>query len=416
MSISRLIAIVFIFGCVTMAWAILATSVVVRTDPNGLNATLYRQVEKLWGTTHLQKAPAVTLVTQDGSTSNVELESSEIDVGLKLKHRPKGLLWYATYDVDFDGTYTFLNPLDEPVTATVTFEFPATSPAWDNFEFRVQDVHATPKGNTGNKLTATVELPPKKEADIHISYKSRGMDKWIYSFADSITAVKNFHLTVNTDFGGYDFPEGTISPSEKYKTESGWELAWNFTSLVSDFDVGVTMPTKINPGPLASRMSYFAPVSLLFFFTVLVVLGAVRDDTSLHPMHYFFLGASFFSFHLLFAYLVDHVMLEIAFIISAVVSLALVIGYLWRVVGWRFALREAGISQFLFLILFSYAFFFEGYTGLVVTIGAILTLAALMQITAKVDWAEVFKKKEKAPRQRPLVPIEQSPPTHYHSD
>jgi len=113
-------------------------------------------------------------------------------------------------------------------------------------------------------------------------------------------------------------------------------------------------------------------------------------------MHYFFLGASFFAFNLLFAYLVDHVIAEIAFVIAAAVSLALVISYLWRVVGWRFALREAGISQFLFLILFSYAFFFEGYTGLVVTIGAILTLAALMQITAKVDWAEVFRKKPKS--------------------
>ena len=69
-------------------------------------------------------------------------------------------------------------------------------------------------------------------------------------------------------------------------------------------------------------------------------------------------------------------------------------------------LREAGISQLLFLVLFSYAFFFEGYTGLVVTIGAILTLAALMQITAKVDWAEVFKKREKVSRPRPRAPTE----------
>jgi inner membrane protein involved in colicin E2 resistance len=153
------------------------------------------------------------------------------------------------------------------------------------------------------------------------------------------------------------------------------------------------MPHKINPGPLASRMSYFAPVSLLFFFTVLVILGAVKG-THLHPMHYFFLGASFFAFHLLFAYLVDHVVAELAFVIAAVVSLTLVISYLWRVVGARFALREAGLSQLLFLVLFSYAFFFEGYTGLVVTIGAIVTLAVLMQVTARVDWNEVFRKKK----------------------
>jgi hypothetical protein len=408
MTVSRLIAVILIFVCVVIAWGILGTSVFFRTEFGDLDDTLERQVERLWGTAHLQKAPVVTLVAQDGSTANVELESSEIDVGLELEHRRKGLLWYATYKVDFDGAYIFLNPMDEPVTATVIFEFPGSSPEWDNFEFRVQDVHVIPKGDTGNNLTATVELAPGEEGNIHISYRSRGMDKWVYSFGDGVITVKNFHLTVNTGFDGFDFPDGTISPSSKqqHKADKGWELVWDFTSLVSAFDVGVAMPTKINPGPLASRMSYFAPVSLLFFFIVLVVLGAVREETSLHPMHYFFLGASFFAFNLLFAYLVDHVIAEIAFAIAAAVSLVLVISYLWRVVGARFALRETGISQFLFLVLFSYAFFFEGYTGLVVTIGAILTLAALMQITAKVDWAEVFKKKEKAPRQRPLAPTE----------
>ena len=69
------------------------------------------------------------------------------------------------------------------------------------------------------------------------------------------------------------------------------------------------------------------------------------------------------------------------------------VSYLWRVVNRRFALREAGISQFLFLVLFSYAFFFEGYSGLVVTVGAIITLAVLMQMTARVNWEEVFQKK-----------------------
>ena len=51
-------------------------------------------------------------------------------------------------------------------------------------------------------------------------------------------------------------------------------------------------------------------------FAVLVVLGAVRG-VNLHPMHYFFLGASFFAFHLLFAYLVDHILLDLAFVIAA---------------------------------------------------------------------------------------------------
>ena len=398
MTVRRIVAIVVIFASISVAWAILGTSINVRT--NSGYSMLGEQVEELWGAKHLQKAPTVTLSVPDESDTPSEihagLDSSDIDVDIQLEHRRKGLLWYATYEVAFDGTYTFLNPFDQAVTATVSFVFPSSSAVYDDFEFSVDQVQATPSGDSGRSLTAVVEVEPGEEVEIHITYKSRGLDSWKYSFADEITTVKNFSLVVNTDFDEYDFPSHTISASNKLKTPEGWELEWQFTNLVSDFDVGVEMPYLLNPGPLASRMSYFAPVSLLFFFTVLVVLGAVKG-TNLHPMHYFFLGASFFSFNILFSYLVDHIVLEFAFVLAAVVSLALVISYLWRVVGWRFAVLQAGVSQLLFLILFSYAFFFEGYTGLVVTIGAIITLTVLMQVTAKVDWVEVFSKKEPPP-------------------
>jgi hypothetical protein len=69
----------------------------------------------------------------------------------------------------------------------------------------------------------------------------------------------------------------------------------------------------------------------------------------------------------------------------------LVITYFFRAAGARFALW-AGAAQFVFLVLFSYAFFYEGYTGLVVAVGGILTLAVMMQLTAKVDWAQIFQK------------------------
>jgi hypothetical protein len=40
--------------------------------------------------------------------------------------------------------------------------------------------------------------------------------------------------------------------------------------------------------------------------------------------------------------------------------------------------------------LFSYAFFLKGFTGLAITIGSILTLFVVMQITGRVRWAERF--------------------------
>jgi inner membrane protein involved in colicin E2 resistance len=146
------------------------------------------------------------------------------------------------------------------------------------------------------------------------------------------------------------------------------------------------LPNRLNPGPLAARITMFAPVSLLFFLVVLVILG-VLQQRSLHPMNYAFLSAAFFAFHLLLAYLADHVDIHVAFAVSSAVSVLLVVSYLRIVAGPSFAFLRAGVAQLVFLVLFSYAFFFEGYTGLTVTIGAIVTLFVLMQMTARVDWS-----------------------------
>jgi inner membrane protein involved in colicin E2 resistance len=62
------------------------------------------------------------------------------------------------------------------------------------------------------------------------------------------------------------------------------------------------------------------------------------------------------------------------------------------VVSAKFALLEVGISQLVYLVLFSYTFFYEQYTGLAITIMCILTLFIMMQFTGRIDWSEVFKR------------------------
>jgi inner membrane protein involved in colicin E2 resistance len=95
---------------------------------------------------------------------------------------------------------------------------------------------------------------------------------------------------------------------------------------------------------------------------------------------------------LLLAYLVDHISIHLAFLICSAVSVFLVVSYLRLVVGPRFALVEAGGAQFVYLVLFSYAFFLHGFTGLTVTLGCIVTLFLVMQLTARIRWAEAFRR------------------------
>ena len=104
----------------------------------------------------------------------------------------------------------------------------------------------------------------------------------------------------------------------------------------------------------------------------------------------FFISAAFFAFHLLLAYLVDQIPLAAAFAISAAVSVGLVASYLRVVAGVQRRLWPAAAAQTVYLVAFSSAFFFEGLAGLTVTIGAIITLFVLMQMTARVDWTDTL--------------------------
>ena len=106
-------------------------------------------------------------------------------------------------------------------------------------------------------------------------------------------------------------------------------------------------------------------------------------------------------FHLLFAYSVDHLHIVPAFVLSSLLSMVLVVSYLRLVVSSRFAFVEAALAQLVYLVGFSLAYFWEGFTGLTVTVLSILTLFVLMQLTGRVKWSEVFARGAA----RPALPL-----------
>ena len=325
-----------------------------------------------------------------------------IDVDLDLEHRRKGLLWYDLYGVGFAGRYAVVVPEEVTGPVRVSFQFPAPESIYDDFRFSVAGQDSTANDLQNAVLVMVEQVTAGQEIPVEIDYRSRGLDSWTYAFRDQgVGQVREFTLTMNTNFTDVDFPAGTVSPTERAPIagSGGEQLVWSFDNLVTGKRIGVDLPNRLNPGPLTQRVTFFAPVSLLFFMTVMVILG-ITEGRNLHPMHYFFLSAAFFAFHLLLAYLVDHVDLHVAFVIAAAVSMFLVVSYLRVVGGTQFAVRQAGLAQLVYLVLFNYAFFLKGFTGLTITLGSVVTLFALMQLTAKVDWEQVF-----APRGKPTSPV-----------
>jgi inner membrane protein involved in colicin E2 resistance len=401
----QILALAFIFVCTSIAWVILGATIFHRTY--GSNEQLQGRVASTWGTAQQQSPPTATYtVTDVVKSTTVEdgkvivhnqteyrqvplaVEASRIHVNLHLTPRQKGLLWYSTYAVDFAGDYTFRNNTTQTQAVDFRLKFPAQKAIYDGLQMKVnQQAIALATDDQGTAGQATVG--PGETASLHVAYRSQGLDCWRYELGGGVAQARDFMLTMQTNFRDIDFADDTLSPTSKELVPGGWQLTWQYSNLVSGFQIGMTMPQKLQPGPLAGEISYAAPVSLFFFFFLMFIITTMRN-IDLHPMNYFFLATAFFAFHLLLAYLVDHISIHAAMILASVVSVALVVSYLRLVVGLRFAALEAGTAQLIYLVLFSYAFFWKGFTGLAITVIAIITLFVVMQATGRIRWSEQF--------------------------
>jgi inner membrane protein involved in colicin E2 resistance len=403
--VKRIAAVAFVFICTSIAWAILGSTIFMRTY--SLDNQLKGRVTSSWGRAQAQAPPTAgyeqateqnVTVPEDGVSVTrrklkkkwmaLPLQRSRVNADLNIGYRQKGLLWYSTYQVKFSGVYDFKNLDNQPHDVTLTLHLPADQAIYDGLSFTVNGTPLLAR-NANSDAYVVFPLQGGEKATASVSYNSQGLDRWSYDFGEGLTEVKDFELHARTNFETFNISENALAPSKETRQSDGWDLEWKYDNLLSGYRIGIELPQKLQPGPLAGRISYFAPVSLLFFFFVIFVLTTVQA-IELHPMHYFFMACAFFSFHLLMAYLVDHLSIHLAFVVCSAVSIFLLVSYLRLVVGMKFAAVQAGLAQFVYLVLFSYAFFFDGYTGLSITIGAILTLFVTMQMTARVPWAQKF--------------------------
>jgi hypothetical protein len=377
----RILALVPIIVGATIAWEILYGTLLIRTEQS--DSAQRATLGSLWGPEQSQCAPVFTTVAKRPQV--LPIEASRVDVDLDLVQRKKGLLWYNTYRVKFGGEYRVVNTTRADYVRFL-LRFPADGGVYDGVEVSVGGI-PMPSSTVSGTIATTMPLPPGHSADVKVSYASQGIARWSYRFGPGINAIHDFDLVMRTNFDAIDFPPETLAPTDERRTPDGWLLTWRYGNLVAASGVGMILPQPLQPGPLAQRITFWAPLSLLFYFFVMVIITTMRR-IDLHPMNYFFLAAAFFSFHLLFAYTVDRLPIVTAFVVCSSVSMFLTVSYLRLVAGWRFAAVEAGLAQFFYLIVFSLALFNEGNSGLTITIGSILTLFVAMQLTGRIRWGE----------------------------
>ncbi len=393
------LAIATVLILAAVAWITLGAALTQRTSDAA--SRMDSSIATTWGPPLAQSHPTVYYLSPTaGGKRPIDPKASEIEITVHSDPKKKGLRHYRTYTADFIGTYQLHNPT--PVTQTIYTRFRLPGEArYEQFSLSIGEKIST-KAPANGQITEATILTPGETRPLRVSYRTTGLDTWHYAFIDA-PRIRAFNLTMLTDFDEIDFPTGTESPTTREPIdEGGWRLNWDYGDVLGAGAIGMAMPAVVNPGPVAARITFFAPFSLIFFFAVILIAAALRH-IHLHPMNYLFLACGCFAFQLLFAYLVDLISIHAAFTIAASISLILVSGYLWLVAGIAFA-SIAATAQFAYMVLFSYSFFFPGTTGITLTIGAILTLAGLMLVTAKTDWNTILNLTKNAPHSPPPLP------------
>ncbi|HVH71976.1 MAG TPA: hypothetical protein VNB49_12790, partial [Candidatus Dormibacteraeota bacterium] len=186
----RILAILLIFVCTTIAWAVLGSTIFYRTY--NAESGLAGRVASTWGAPECQAPPAITREWQeikiieddyDGKKRSrkessqhsepVKIDGSRITAALDIDYRQKGLLWFSTYKVDFEGLYTFQNPKPSEEEFAIALPLPAQQAVYDNLQLRLDD---KPLSLTfsGSRVLARVRMAGGAKTVLRAEYRSQG--------------------------------------------------------------------------------------------------------------------------------------------------------------------------------------------------------------------------------------------------
>ncbi len=164
LSAKYLVGIFLVLSAAAMGWFILGATLVVRTEAS--DSAQRTTLGALWGTALVQDAPAFATTVRRGKKSQTyatDPSASRVDVGLDLDLRRKGLLWYNTYRVAFEGTYRVVNP-HPGGTLQMAFTLPSEAGTYDDLAVTVDGrsvATASAGGIVASPSTRRAGVPPR---------------------------------------------------------------------------------------------------------------------------------------------------------------------------------------------------------------------------------------------------------------
>lgn len=375
-----------VFFPLLAGWVVLADRLDTRTHKamyNQLNS-----VKQIWGGNLAQPMPSVRYkgFGSDVSTlSKGEIHASDISVTLEMDYRKKGLVYYTGYNAKFIGNYTVHNSENDKIYLSFIFPYPTRQGegVLQNVKLLVngeQDIEDTEYQS--NLALWTGLLGPSESLNFTVQYDGRGLDQFEYGFEPG-KQINNFTMTVDVQGAKeLDYAESTMPPTEpSQETELGKILVWKLDKALTQLNIGVILPDKLNIEKQLFAMTYRAPVFfILFLMTLAAIIRLSAEPLKFIPIA--MTSIAYFFFYPLFAYLVMYLGLILAFIISFGSIGLLIFNYIRILYGLKKAFSVI-VAYVFYLGITSIAALLPTYTGLILIIEGVVLMGIIMQVLSR---------------------------------
>ncbi|MEW6687160.1 MAG: hypothetical protein AB1393_13315 [Candidatus Edwardsbacteria bacterium] len=289
------------------------------------------------------------------------------------------------YNADFTADYAVKNRMRVGGEVSFYFPFPPNLGTLSEVELLVGNSEPENVEYNMEGITFWDNFKAGEEKKIKVRYQVRGMNSFHYGLEHGRRLRRlAFKLTVK---GAEDIrlPADCLVPTSKEKKGNTWEVVWNKSKLITSSNIGVDLvPKRVLPAKLSQLASGWV-VLLLPFFLISIWLGARSREVKIGGLGYFFLSLGFLIFFPL-PNLVSEVLTPfVSFILSFVLVLIVIIIYLSRLVGLKFAMSYAVIPMGVLCGLFPLAIgsVFPKLSSIFVVIGIVLLFAYFMVVSAK---------------------------------
>lgn len=369
-----------------IGWLMLAERLEKRTH----KATYYQlqSVKKIWGGNLAQPMPSVRYKrfgSDVATLSKGEIHASDISVTLKVDYRKKGLVYYTGYNAKFIGKYTIQNPENENIYLSFIFPYPTKQGegVLQNMKLSIngeQDLEDTEY--QPNLTLWTGVLAPSDSLDITVQYDGRGLNHFEYGFEPN-KQINHFRMKMDVQGArNLDYAKSTMPPTEPLQeTSHGKILVWKLDKALTQLNIGVVLPDKLNIEKQLFVMTYRAPVFfLLFFISLIAIIRLAGEPLNFIPITV--TSIAYFLFYPLFVYLVIYLGVIFAFIISFASIGLLILNYTRLLYGIKIALAIV-LAYIFYLGITSVATLLPTYTGLILTIEGVVLMGIIMQVLSQ---------------------------------